>query len=236
VVDAAEIATFVARLRDAGAALPTFRPPIFKGHVVGKPLVAAAEGLADYLDQAEQFRVGCTRISTEYSDILRRLHDAIAALAGQQPVSVPRWSDGRAFLAATVRVLVEGDSLPLHYENETFDRPVMAEFGPLLDQSTMLSFYMPLVLPERGGVLRLFHTHCLDGGDSLIENLGGDAKALTHFEARGYSEVLPDVGDLFVFDGGRWYHDVTPIERGQRWTFGGFLAASRDRAAVHYWS
>lgn len=236
VFDLDEVAALVSALEEHGAELPMFKPPIFKGRVLGKPLVAAAEGITDYLDQAERFRAGCARIHAAYPDMEQRLHDAISALAGDYPTSVPRWADGRDFLAATIRILIEGDSLPLHYENETFSRPVMAKFSPLLDQTNMLSFYMPLVIPRSGGVLRLFHTSCLDGGDSLIEDLGGEEKALAHFEARGYSEVLPEIGDLLVFDGGRWYHDVTPIADGERWTLGGFLASTRDGNKVHYWS
>jgi hypothetical protein len=99
-----------------------------------------------------------------------------------------------------------------------------------------MSFYVPLVIPQNGGELRLFHTNCLKGGDSLIKRFGGEEKARPHFEERGFQIVAPGVGDLLVFDGGRWYHDVTAITAGSRWTLGGFLAVTRDHQAVYYWS
>jgi hypothetical protein len=230
------VAEMVCRLEREGASLPTFRPPVFKGYVLGRPLVAAADGLEGYLDDAARFRAGCAAIFPEYPEIERALDAALRALGAPWPVTIPTGSDGRQFLAATVRVLVEGDRLPLHFENETFERPVMDTLRPDLDTATMMSFYVPLVIPPRGGQLRLFRTHCLDGGDSLIGRLGGEESAREDFERRGFSVVLPEVGDLLVFDGGRWYHDVTPVEGGTRWTFGGFLAVSRDRTAVRYWS
>jgi hypothetical protein len=135
-----------------------------------------------------------------------------------------------------LRILIEGGRLPLHYENETLRSPVMQALRPLLDLSTLMSFYIPLAMPLSGGILRLFRVNCLDGGDALIGRLGGDESALPYFEERGFSVVLPRIGDLLVFDGGRWYHDVTPVVGGSRWTLGGFLAMTRDHRDVYYWS
>lgn len=230
------VAELVRRLEREGASLPTFRPPVFKGYVLGRPLVAASDGLEGYLDDAARFRAGCAAIFPEYPEIERALDDTLRALGAPWSVALPTGADGRAFLAVTVRVLVEGDRLPLHYENETFDRPVMETLRSGFDTATLMSFYIPLVTPPSGGVLRLFHTNCLDGGDSLVGRLGGEELAREEFEARGFSVVLPEVGDLLVFDGGRWYHDVTPVEGGTRWTLGGFLAVTRDHTAVRYWS
>ena len=236
VLDQNTVSAWVTRLRADGERLPTFRPPVFNGHVFGKPLVGASEGLDDYLEQAQKFRDVCDSISPSHRDIENRIHQALQSICGAMPASVPHAADGRSYLAATIRILVEGDQLPLHYENETLDRPVMKPLSPLLDHATLMSFYLPLVLPEAGGRLRLFNTHCLDGGDSLIGRLGGEEHAIPQFERNGYSVLEPTVGDLLIFDGGRWYHDVTPIEAGSRWTLGGFLAVTRQRDAVLYWS
>jgi hypothetical protein len=236
VFDPMHVGELVRRLERDGSSLPTFHPPVFKGRVYGRPLVSASDGLNAYLDEAERFRTGCAALFDEYPRMEQRLHDALAALGGGRPVSIPLGAGGRPYLAATIRVLIEGDRLPLHYENETLRSPVMEALRPLLDTSTLMSFYVPLATSRSGGILRLFRVHCLDGGDSLISRLGGDERALPYFEERGFSVVLPGIGDLLVFDGGRWYHDVTPVEGGRRWTLGGFLAATRDHRAVHYWS
>lgn len=236
VLDPGRVAELVRCLERDGGSLPTFRPPVFKGYVLGKPLVSASDGLRGYLDEAERFCAGCAAIFDEYPRFERRVHETLASLAGGRPVSVPRGADGRSYLPATVRVLIEGDRLPLHYENETLRSPVMEALLPSLDPSTLMSFYVPLATPRSGGVLRLFRTHCLEGGDSLIEQHGGEERARPYFERQGFALVLPGIGDLLIFDGGRWYHDVTPVEGGTRWTLGGFLAVTRDHHAVHYWS
>lgn len=229
-------AELVRRLQSNGGSLPAFRPPVFQGQVFGMPLVSASDGLSTYLDDAARFRSGCAAICPDYPQLEQRVAELLAALAQDLVVSVPRGPNGRSYLPATIRMLIEGDRLPLHYENETLRSPVMTALRPLLNLSTLMSFYMPLAVPPSGGLLRLFWTHCLDGGDTLVESFGGEERARPQFEARGYATVLPGVGDLLVFDGGRWYHDVTPIVGGQRWTWGGFLAATRDGRAIHYWS
>lgn len=236
VFDPLHAAELVRCLARDGGSLPAFDPPVFKGRVYGRPLVSASDGLPAYLDNAERFRSGCAALYEGYPRMERQLHDAMTALGGGRPVSVPLGADGRSYLASTIRALIDGDQLPLHYENETLRSPVMDALRPLLDTSTLMSFYLPLATPPSGGILRLFTVNCLDGGDSLIGRLGGDEKALPYFEERGFIEVKPGIGDLLVFDGGRWYHDVTRIAGGERWTLGGFLAATRDHDAVYYWS
>lgn len=236
VFEPAVAAELARRLARDGGCLPVFNPPVFKGRVYGRPLVSANDGLTPYLENAERYRAGCAGLFGDYPHMERRLDEALNALGGGRPVGVPHGPDGRPYLAATVRALIEGDRLPLHYENETLRSPVMDALRPRLDTATLLSFYVPLVTPPEGGILRLFAVNCLDGGDSLIGRLGGDEKALPYFEAQGFTEVLPGIGDLLVFDGGRWYHDVTPIAGGERWTLGGFLSATRAHDAIYYWS
>ena len=230
------VAEMVRQFDRHGRSLPTFSPPVFKGYVIGRPLVSAADGLDGYLEEADRFRTGSAALWADYPQVEQRIHDALALIAGTLGVSVPHGKDGRSYLAATVRVLIEGDRLPLHYENETFGNPAMDALRPTLDMSTLMSFYIPLATSPSGGLLRLFETSCLDGGDSLIDRLGGEERARPYFEEHGFATVLPGIGDLFIFDGGRWYHDVTPIEGGTRWTLGGFLALTSDHRTVHYWS
>jgi hypothetical protein len=155
-------------------------------------------------------------------------------LAGGRPVSIPRASDGRAYCAATMRFLGEGDSLPCHYENESFHAPALRALAPALDHTTLMSFYVPMAHADAGGELRLYQVDCFDGRESMIGRLGGDDQARPHLERAGYTVLRPDVGDLLLFDGGRYYHEVTPV-RGARWTMGGVFAFTSDRRAVHFW-
>ncbi|APR79831.1 Hypothetical protein A7982_05178 [Minicystis rosea] len=234
VFSTAVMADVVDRLERGEIELPRINPPVFKGHVLGRPLVAADETLTNYLDDAERFRTGCKALFGAPVD--ERVQQVLAGLAGGRPVVVPTAEDGRSYLAATIRVLVEGDRLPLHYENETFKNPVMKRLGPSLDRASLLSYYIPMAMPDGGGELRIYPIDCLEGGDSLIHRLGGDDKARPLFEERGFDVLRPGVGDMLVFDGGRLYHEVTPVRGRARWTMGGFFAPSSDHRRICFWS
>ena len=44
-------------------------------------------------------------------------------------------------------------------------------------------------------------------------------------------------GELLLFDGGRYFHKVSPVEGSRaRWTIGGFVGFTRDHERVVYWS
>jgi hapalindole-type alkaloid chlorinase len=230
------VAGAAARIERGETGLPVFQPPDGrKGLVYGVPLVSTDGSLPHYLDMAELFRTECAALFGP-DEPERPLVAAIGAFAGGCAVSVPRAEDGRPYLPATIRFLAAGDLLPLHYENEVFGWAGMRNLAPKLDRSTLMSFYVPMVLSDRGGELRLYRSTCLDGGSARIGELGGDEAARPHLEREGYEILRPGPGDLLVFDGGRRYHEVTRIEGRTRWTMGGVLALSRDHASIHFWS
>jgi hypothetical protein len=233
---AERVADVAGRIACGKTELPVFEPPDGrKGRAYGWPLVATDGSLEHYLDMAARFRSVCSMLLGP-NEPEETLVSALGALAGGLDVSVPRADDGRPFLPATIRSLVAGDLLPLHYENEVFGWPGARMLAPRLDRATLMSFYVPMVLSDRGGELRLYRTTCLDGGSNRINELGGEESARAHFERGGYEVLRPGPGDLLVFDGGRRYHEVTRIEGRTRWTMGGVLALSWDHRSVHFWS
>src|SRR5262249_7449338 len=125
-------------------------------------------------------------------------------------------------------------SLPFHYENESFHAPALHDIAPRLDQTTLMSFYVPMAHAREGGELRLYQLDCFDGRESMVGRLGGNELARPAFDRAGSTLLRPAVGDLLLFDGGRFYHEVTPVT-GERWTMGGVFAFSADRSAVHFW-
>jgi hypothetical protein len=103
---------------------PTFQPPDGRrGSAYGWPLVAEGS-LEHYLETAERFRAACAALLGE-DEPERTLTTMLASIAAGYEVSVPRADDGRPYLPATIRSLVAGDLLPLHYENEVFGWPGM---------------------------------------------------------------------------------------------------------------
>lgn len=227
------LARAVARLDAGEVTLPRVQVPVFKGYLLGMPLVAAT-GLDSYLDSADQFRAGSRQL-LEGLDLERHLGGLLARMAGGRAVSVPEHR-GRPYLPAGFRVLLDGDALPFHYENSTFGNPRMEALAPTLDRATLMSFYLPVTLPERGGELRIYAADSRGEGSRAVERLGGNDAARAWFEAGGFETLSPEVGDLLLFDGGRQYHEITKVLRGPRWTLGGFLALSADRRVVFFWS
>jgi hypothetical protein len=231
------VAEIAARLGAGDVELSMFHPPDGrKGLVYGWPLVASEDSLDSYLERAKQFRTVCSSLFGGDGEPERTIAKALASLAGGREVSVPRAEDGRRYLPATIRYLSAGDLLPLHYENEVLRWPAVRSLAEKLDRSTLMSFYIPMVLSERGGELRLYRATCLGGGSARIGELGGDEAARPQLESEGYEVLRPGPGDLLVFDGGRRYHEVTRIEGRDRWTMGGVLAFSADHHSLHFWS
>jgi hypothetical protein len=232
------VAGVVERICAGAVEFPVFHAPDGrKGLVYGWPLVASEGALDEYLQRAAVFRAACATLFGGADEPERTLTRALASLAGDRDVSVPRAADGRPFLPSTIRFLAAGDLLPLHYENAVLTWPGLRDsLAPRLDHTTLMSFYVPLVVSEAGGELVLYRTTCTEGGSDRIGRLGGDDAARPHFEREGFEILRPGPGDLLVFDGGRRYHEVTRIEGRDRWTMGGVMALSRDHRSVHFWS
>jgi hypothetical protein len=217
--------------------MPRAVAPTFKGGLYGTPLVMGAEDLRDYISDADRFRRAIAPFFDGPDGLERRIEAVLSPIAGGAVVEIARTDDGRGYLPASMRVLVEGDSLPIHYENGTAKYESMKRLLPHIDVETIMSFYVPVRLPDAGGILEVFTTDCAGDGDRIIETLGGPDRARAILAERGYIEVLPQIGDMLVFDGGRYYHVVTEV-RGQRarWTLGGFFAYTKAHDRILYWS
>lgn len=230
----AELAT---RLTAGLDGMPRAVAATFKGGLYGTPLVMGSEDLHDYLVDAERFRTAIAPLFASTGGLEPRIESVLGRIAGGLPVEVARTSDGRRYVPATIRVLVAGDSLPIHYENGTTRYASMKRLLPQVDAETIMSFYVPVALPEAGGILEVFTTDCSGDGDRIIQELGGPERARTILAQRGCIEVRPAIGDMLVFDGGRHYHLVTEVQgAAARWTLGGFLAFAKDHGRVFYWS
>jgi hypothetical protein len=232
----ATMAELTAGIRRGIAGLPQATAPTFRGGLFGVPLVLSGEDLNDYLAAAEHFRAAIEPLFASEGGLEARLRDILVRIAGGRSVEVARAQDGRAYLPASIRVLVAGDSLPIHYENGTTKYDSMRPLLPRIDQTTIMSFYLTVELAEEGGTLQYFSTDCSGDGDRIIGDLGGPEKARAILSDRGHIDVSPAVGDLLVFDGGRNYHLVTEVRRGTRWTLGGFFALTKEHDRVLYWS
>jgi hypothetical protein len=205
-------------LRSApGASGPVVRPG-FAGHTYGAVLVVSPPDLKDYLLRGEAL----TRCLGDAGiELVACFEAALASLS-----AVPLLRSKTRPVPLTVRVLGAGQGVAVH--SERGDCESMRGMEVQLDRQ--LSCYVPLLLSE-GGELEIFHRPPA-GREPAIEGLPDD-EACARLAAFGATLVRPVVGDLLVFDGGRFNHRVRPT-RSERWTAGAFVAAGQS--ARRLWS
>ncbi|MDQ3034098.1 MAG: 2OG-Fe(II) oxygenase [Myxococcota bacterium] len=228
------VATATSALGALGGAMPEIRSPMFGGVVYGRPLVAA-DAMGEYLADASRCRDGLDRLCGRDPSLDERLARVLSILGGGRRARLPTGADGRPYAPATVRSLVAGDRIPLHYENETLERPIMSELRDALDLTTLSSFVVLLARSDAGGALRSYAGHFAQRGDDFIPRSGGDEGARRLLEVDGCTTYDLEPGDLVVFDAGRYYHEVTTIVGQPRVTLGGFFAPSRDGSEILFW-
>lgn len=189
---------------------------------------------AEYLDAAERFRSDAARVFGDW-DLESALVAAASRMSGGRPVQVAREGNGRPYMPATIRRLPPGTAIPLHCGGFFLESGGYDHLRELLDARGQMSWFVPLQVPDAGGVLHVSDLAWSAPDVPRIEEGFWDADAI--LAGRAFTPVQPNVGDMVVFDGGRWFHHVEPI-RGPRtrWTVGGFLGLSAERDVVLYWN
>ncbi len=209
-------ARIVERLRrDPGDSGPVVTPP-FPGWTYGAVLVVSPPDLADYRRRGEAL---LAVLAADGLSLPAQFAAMLATLGGDRPVLTPP----EASTPLTVRVFEAGDGVGIHSERS--DWPSMAGLRRRIVSGTQLSCYTPLC-QTAGGQLHLYHRPPT-GAEPDIGGMptGQAAELLSGF---GLTVIRPAVGDLLIFDGGRYNHRVLPARHGQRWTAGAFLAPGSD--------
>ncbi len=187
-----------------------------------------------YLAAAARFRRDSARVFAEF-DLEEALVRTVAPLAGGRPLRAATAPDGRLYTPATIRRLPTGTAIPMHCGGFFLETPAYAHLRDVLDITGQLSWFVPLQTPEAGGHLQVTDLAWQDPAVPRLEEGFWDAPAI--HATRECTSVVPQVGDMVVFDGGRWFHHVSPVVGPRtRWTVGGFLGLTKDRDAVLYWN
>lgn len=227
----------VRRLEAADFGLERQSSPHFKGETYGRVLIVGDRDLADYFREAARFSTACKELFSGAPAFQDRVESLLGEVAGGRDVRVPSGPDGSSYAPATIRGLTAGGEIDLHCENETVDFPSMWHLAEMVHARNQLSYYVLLAQPEGGGELVVHNARFAEGHGAMLGHMERDAAALEAIAP--YGQVVPHtaVGDLLVFDSGRYFHRVTPVVGPRfRWTMGGFLARSHDDRTVHYWS
>jgi hypothetical protein len=159
----------------------------------------------------------------------------IEKFSGGRPVEVARADDGRQYVPFTVRRLVNGKQIGLHHDYH-YPLALYSQLAPKLDTRTLISYVALLRRPEAGGELCVYAVTPETPNPPKMPN--GFMWDLDAVERRYDSKTFTlDVGDFFLLASGRCLHRIAPILGVRaRVTMGGFLALSKQRDRVYYWS
>jgi hypothetical protein len=188
-----------------------------------------------YFDEAAEFRRITARLFEAGRPFEGRIEQVLSRVAGDRPVAIPRGPDGEPYTPATIRALPTGGELALHVGNYFKDHGAYRHLRSFVDLEDQLSYFVTLAAPDGGGEIEVYALEWADEERPLNPVGEIDADAV----ARLWPSVKykPGPGDMFLFDGGRYYHRVCPTEGPRtRWTIGGFVTISREHDKYFYWS
>lgn len=230
------IARVVSHLEAGQPAFPWVRMgDQFEAYSLGRALDFASEDLSEYLGAVPDTARASDDLFSELGGLEARLDDVFARVSSGRPLEVPRFQDGRSYLGIAVHCLPRGGCIPPHCENEQATRGPYRHLNRLLDGVTLMSYFLTLAPAEREGALVVHDfrweevdaTH-FHGNRTSVEHALGDRASI---------RLDPQSGDLLVFDGGRYFHEVaTVVGNRTRWTVGGLLGFSRDGRRIYRWA
>lgn len=213
-------------------------------HVLGRTLLSAGEQMENYFADAQRFREQCRSLFRQTADFEQCIERVFVALSGGLPVQVPEDPRGRSYTSATIRVLPDGHEIGIHVGNDFLRLAQCQHLAGLLDTTDQLSYFVSLSVPDSGGELVVYALEWDDVAPyAPKDNIGMpavyDSSHYNFILMERYEKTLfrPGPGDLLIFDGGRYYHRVSHAQGDRpRRTIGGFLAFSKARDSIYYWS
>jgi len=214
--------------------LPRLTSEHYGGASYGQMRIVSPADLSSYFAHAARMRgltAGGVGVEERFVEVFR-------ALADGRAVELATGKDDATYAPLTIRVVERGGSIAVHCENETVRFPAMAHLATRIDARDQISFYTPLRLPEIGGELCVYPLRHGEPSGEPFRHMPRSFAQIGDTLAQ-LSPIIPKVGvgDLLLFDAGRYYHGVTPVEGARaRWTMGGFLARAQDKERVLFWS
>lgn len=208
-------------------------------HTYGEAIVSAQCDLVEYFDLAATLRSQCKTLLADTIDLEELFRQTFVSLSGGAAVEVPQGPAGQTYCPITFRNLPEGHGIGVHVGNGFLEMPQAQHLASLVNDVDQISFFLTLSAPEGGGELVVYSLEHADvAGSGFATGYQADANG------GGLVEILcdktafkPRPGDLLIFDGGRYYHRVSPTEGPEpRRTVGGFLAWSRAHDRIYFWS
>ncbi|MFA5910434.1 MAG: hypothetical protein WC815_16750 [Vicinamibacterales bacterium] len=227
---------------DPGWARPNVKMPVEDIQILGTdtpatPTYQAPRGasLDAYLESAEKHSAEAQDVFDAGFEPAAKVTELLGRFAGGRPVEVAKAADGRSYVPFTVRRLVNGKQIGLHHDYH-YPLSLYNELAPTVDTRTLISYVALLRRPQAGGELCVYAVTPDTPNPPKMPN--GHSWNLEAVE-QGFdsAKFTLDVGDFFLLASGRCLHRIAPVEGPRaRVTMGGFLALSKDRDRVYYWS
>ncbi len=193
------------------------------------------ESQAAYHAHAEEFSALCRELFAGVEDYETRIDSLFSSISGGAKSAVPRDNLGRLFTPSTIRRLSPGAEMNLHVGNYFLSTPAYKYLQPQLCPHDQLSFFLPIDPPQAGGEIEVFELEFND--PRMPKRPTGDVVAATVEASMRFESYGPGKGDMFLFNGGRFYHRVDWVVGPRpRWTIGGFVSLSKDFKTVFHWS
>ncbi|MCX4243648.1 2OG-Fe(II)-dependent halogenase WelO5 family protein [Paraliomyxa miuraensis] len=234
----------VRRLEAGLSRIPRNESDYYPGVVFGRVLPAERDAtLHAYFEEAAIYREESRRLFDGLQiDFLTRLERILSSMAGGREVRLARSEDGREYQAFSIRTMMPSGQIGLHYENEAFDAESMAGLRRICGAGVrphLLSIYLTLQAPERGGELGLYSIGEDDPDTPTLKYMPrDDARTYEHFERTSpHHRLRAGTGDMLLFDAGRYFHRVVRVEgERDRWTIGSFIVLSEDDSTFCYFA
>lgn len=206
----------------------------FIGHCRGLGLDRSEGDLGLYFDVARR-SIETMKSLAEFRALCEPVIRILEHLTANLPVLTPAGPDTRSYLPYNFRCFPPGGLIPPHIEMEQKGRESYRHLNSLLDEKTLISFFLTLQASEEGGELAIHDLHWNELGPENFDR--GHTQLQPLLENRNSLIIKPDVGDLLIFNGGSFAHEVTPVlGRKNRWTLGGFLVPAVDQTKVFLWT
>lgn len=179
-------------------------------------------------------------------DVIAKVSTLLSTLSNGKRVEVPLSAEGDmgAYQPSTFRQLMaEAGELKLHCGRFFHERfPAFYEhLKTISDIHHQLSYFITLQTALKGGRLKVYPVRWDEApqktGEWTIQAIDGTSFELEsdpNIEAKTL-DLKP--GDLFLFKGATYWHQVEKVEGAvDRITFGSFVSRSLDGESIHIWS
>ena len=224
-----------------GWARPNEKMPVEDLQILGTdtpatPTYQAPRGasLDAYLSSAAKHRKDGEVFEAGY-DAAAEIQKALALFSGGRPVRLAQSVDGRNWVPFTIRRIVDGKQIGIHHDYH-YKLDLYSELSQMADTTTLISYVATLRAPDAGG--ELFVYAATSDMTDLPKLANGFAYDLPAIEARYDSaRFVLGAGDLFLLASGRCLHRIGRVSGPRaRVTMGGFLALTKGRDEVVFWS